>query len=389
MANPTLNNYSVKEQVALYKTLTEKLITEKQGITEEKLKQKEEKNYQLAKTKGILSIIGDDQFKAKIDAHLRKIASVRPGRKLIKLLAKTQRTVNVQQGPFGFAASTMAPNDPAFIAVDDCESVMLNALDENGDRCVVQAPAWICFAHELIHAQHYYTNFSACYKYRYTKQDMLPYMGDIEEQITITGFNPFLFAILNTLKPEDMISENAFYLAVGLPVRIDHRAGDTNGTLTDISHSYDSYYAWIEKEVTSMGKIPEDKKSDLKFLSNSLINYTQAARIIYDEHKDDHDFMIKLYCYMDKTKKAKMLSFFPQLRKDSVFIIKLMDFVGKSKAVEILSACDPELRKSKEFVLQALDKMGPLSKDLAKMTLMMTIDRSLQKDPDIRKKLGL
>lgn len=92
---------------------------------------------------------------------------------------------------------------------------------------------------------------------------------------------------------------------------------------------------------------------------------------------------------MDKTKKAKMLSFFPQLRKDSVFIIKLMDFVGKSKAVEILSACDPELRKSKEFVLQALDKMGPLSKDLAKMTLMMTIDRSLQKDPDIRKKLGL
>src|ERR1700722_10856727 len=86
--------YSPKEQIAIYKNLMTSLTTEKEGVTEEIKKQRQEKTYQIAK--GLLTIDGDDQFKTKIDSYLQAITSVKPGRKLIKALAKTKCNIKVK-----------------------------------------------------------------------------------------------------------------------------------------------------------------------------------------------------------------------------------------------------------------------------------------------------
>lgn len=260
--------------ITLYRSLMMKLTTEREGMSDVKKKQKQEKIYQL--TKGLCSIEGDEKLAARVDAYFKEIAAVKPGRKLIKALAKTktQHLLKIKQGDrfeCGQDSNNLLPL-ARMIKVKECTWRVHHSVDKNGESCAMKSPAWISFAHELIHALHCFSDPVSYFDYLDLKSDLLPHMHNLEEQRTITGWNPFLFTKAIAVKNEsgfslesivsfffpqatavktiDVLCENAFNMAIGLPVRIDHRrVVDSEVALAEAPHSYDSYYSWLEKAI--------------------------------------------------------------------------------------------------------------------------------------------
>lgn len=369
--------FSIDAQMALYKQLMVRLTTEKERVTPEIKQKRQEKTYKVAK--GLFSIAGDDKLNTKIDSYLTEISSVKPGRKLIKALAKTKQVIKVTQG-WRFAQSRGA------ITVKDCEAEDFNMIDTHGKECGMKSPAWISFAHELIHALNFYTDAQKCNKYEYVTMDILYRMDSLEEQRAITGYDPFLFAQSNTLKPEDVLCENAFHVALGRLPRIDHLQAKQTVEINTRPQTYDFYYSWLENKLKTLKTIPEDKKTDLDFLIEFLKFYTNVSQVVYNSY--DHDFLLKLY-EQAWCKGEKLLLLCRELGKDAEFVLKAMDVDKRiSRYCRALIFADEELLKSKAFVLKALDKIGYSSKEVSQ-SLLLSIDPSLRQDAEILQKLGL
>ncbi|MBA3237970.1 MAG: hypothetical protein H0T62_06420 [Parachlamydiaceae bacterium] len=77
---------TLSNQIHIYNNLMDSLIYEKESRTPEELLKKQESTSKLAKE--ILVVEGDDVFKSRVYQDMDKISSLKPGRKLIKVLSK-------------------------------------------------------------------------------------------------------------------------------------------------------------------------------------------------------------------------------------------------------------------------------------------------------------
>lgn len=364
------HNISIHDQVETYKKMMEALTTEKEGVTEEIKKRRHEKTYQFAKSLFVYSG-NDDKLVEQVNSYLKKITSVKPGRKLVKSLAKMQCKIKIQQ------QLTFFFNSQA-LTVSDTPISTINTINLKSEKRGVKTPDWLCFAHELVHALHYYSNPTQYMKNCNTKIDILPAMETFEEQWAITGFASQLFT--QPIKPEDVICENAFYIALGLPARVDHDHGLNNLlSESETPSSYKTYYSYLEAKLTYISKIPDERKDDKDFLLTFLADYPSAAKTLSDELMNDHPFMAKLY-----NKDKRILRHFTELKKDHDFIQLLMESDDWA-----FFYADKELLKSKEFLLKAMDAMDLERDNYLKEAIINILDESLKQDPEIVQKLGI
>lgn len=343
---------SLEDQLALYKKLMISLTTEKPGVTEDIKKARQEKIYKIAK--GLFTIEEqDEQFKKRIDSFLEDIASVKPGRKLIKALAaKANLPLKILKGEknqydnFQNAISVKDGERSPYRSIVDLGAILGLGFSEVQQQ-IIAAPAWTAFAHEMVHA----LQIPKIREQNIDTVDILPDMDNLYEQQAITGYNPCLFAKSNNVSYEDIICENAFLMAIEMPPRIDHRGIEGSSRVS--VYDYDFYYNWLELTLRNKKPLPENDILEI------LATHPSAAPTISSELKNNPDFMLKL-C------KKNHAAFF---EVDSG-LIKSRDFV--LKGLSSIRQGDP---KYIDFIL---------SRDV----YLAKLDSALQKDPEILTAFG-
>lgn len=166
----------------------------------------------------IISIRSDSEsFKNVISEALKDIASVKPGRKLLKRLVANQKKVSIEKGEEdnffraqknGSYSIHINPElDQYYFSVDE----NYYTLDEGSESLkAVYKDISASLFHELVHFSHEDRN-----EFEKVKQDILKGMHDLEEQRTISG-------ITSADQDVNPISENGFLMAKEQPLRVDH-----------------------------------------------------------------------------------------------------------------------------------------------------------------------
>lgn len=166
----------------------------------------------------IISIRSDNEsFKNVITEALKDIASVKPGRKLLKQLIANQKKISIEKGEednfFGvqkngsYSIHINPELDRYYFSVDedyytpDEGSESLKAVYKN-----ISASLF----HELVHFSHEDRN-----EFGKIKLNILKGMHDLEEQRTVAG-------ISSADSDVNPISENGFLMAKEQPLRVDH-----------------------------------------------------------------------------------------------------------------------------------------------------------------------
>jgi Domain of unknown function (DUF4116) len=363
-------NCKFNEQMHVYKEMMCSLIYESENMTKEKKEQKKEKIIELAKD--LFSIKGDDEFKKTIDNWIINISELKPGRKLIKALAKEKKDLKIEiEKSYHFYCTGLS------IEVEiGKEEEGYAALGRERERVnYFERPLWIEFAHELVHALHTLTNDSGRADASDTRKSILKGMDNLEEQHTIAGFNHRLFLTKTNITPMDMLCENAFLLALNLPPRIDHGFGGDQKDFNCFQEkkTHDLYFKWLENELNFEKNIPNDKKENEEYMLKFLEKYPAAIRSLSEKLKNNEDFMLQLACICSE----EFFENFPDLSKNKGFMTKATSQVPYKN---LLKVTPPELFKDKEFV-QALVKSA---RGIYKKCVLVMIDPLLKNDPDIR-----
>jgi ankyrin repeat protein len=409
-------NAVLHDQILQYRKMLDSLIDEKPGITPERKAQKKEKICNLAKT--FLTIEGDEAFKQKIQHYIEKIAELKPGRKLIKALAKNSKeNTKIWSGvktQFGCNRYTGDFN----IQVDNIgviENSGYKTINDKLEVRIFQFSDWIVFAHELVHALHFHLDMNEAISASNDKGDLLDDMTDLGEQHAITGFNHHLLPSKKNLHKTDVLCENAFSLAIGLPPRIDHLGYLNWDPSVDIDLSCfkeknvrEVYYEWLEKELNLIRSIPKDKEEDKEFILEYLKKYPLALESLPEKMKADKEFALQVV-KMDWYR----LELFPILWSDRDVMleaIKRKDYNIKYVSKELFADKEVmdviletikkrsldifhvpiELFTDKEFVLNVLKIVkDSQKKELAIELIKFRLEQnpSLKNDPEINKYL--
>jgi hypothetical protein len=268
--------------------------------------------------------------------------SVKPGRKLIKALVNAGQKIEVvydNEFKFNFAFFQLK----AHLNED---SSSYNNIFGNYSR----KPAWVSFAHELIHALHHVNNKLVCKNLIKDHKKIIRNMDDFEEQQTIVGFVEEDY-LNNKIKCKiDILCENAFLLALGLPPRCDHH---TTG-LFKVNRDYnkenctiDTYCEWLEDEISRSKKIPSEKVNDKACVIQHMCDYPKSYDLLPEKWKNDEEFivelMLELYC-MDN------LDEIPKLHNNKELMLKLIDLYPMA-----IASVDVEFYKDKIFALKFLE----------------------------------
>lgn len=338
------NQSILNSQMCIYKKLMNNLIYEKGDKSQAKLEERKDKFTNLAKS--VLNIEGDAEFKNRIYGYIEQIASIKPGRKLFKALTEgNPKPVRVW---FGNANKFCRFGHSIEVAPEElyAKSFYLT-IDEKLNYKAAHWPKWILFAHELVHFLHTHWNFNENWRCTEIEADILCDTDNLEEQYTIMGMNHRLFVKKkNQLKPVDILCEDAFLLASGLPPRLDHRA-----YVEDREHEIDlktlskmgivdAYYEWLERELLAIREIPKDKINNKEFIINFLKKYPLSITTLGEEVKKDKDFAKQLIT-IDHTS----LKGFPHLCKDKDFILELIKI-----NIRILPYISSELVEDEDFL---------------------------------------
>lgn len=321
----------INDNVNLYQKLINDLVKEKSEIN----KGKKEKICNLAKD---LFIIKDTITQNTVDDYIENIANCKPGRKLIKALHSKKCKFKVKQ-----TEEFKYDNFKRTIGIHDQSNPSCYTINERMEEQLYSHPKWISFAHELIHAFHYSEDevLRLCC-------DIFPDMDNLEEQWTITGYKAVLFEKKENLKPIDVLSENAFNLAVGIPMRINHKGSyETKLDQKEISLKENEkiYYEWMKKTLESINTIPKNKEEDQEFLLEYLGKYPAALKNLKGSLKNDPEFMYKLFSLNENT---DVLEHSDELCKNEEFVLKIM-----RKDTSFIKKCS-ELFEKKEFLLKAI-----------------------------------
>lgn len=332
---PTLQ---LHDQIIEFKKLMHSLTTEKDHVTAEIKLRRQEKTYLTAKK--LFSAEGNEA-NTILEGYLREIASVKPGRKLIKALENTKCHLKVE-----LKDRLIFRPYHSTVFIDNTNAISYNTLNSSGDVRKTSSPTWIAFAHELIHALHHFSNPED--PLATTSVNIFPKMDSLEEQRTIIGFHSKLFSKKDCLAIEDVICENAFYMALGLPVRVDHTDETVEQELSaaERPNSHDGYYTWLESTQKNISQIPEDKVGDKEFLFNFLCRNPAALKSLPPHLKKDADFMIQ---FMDQPH-VNLLEELPELSENEDFVMKLLEFNLKFGSSYALSKVPPKMLKSPTFI---------------------------------------
>lgn len=377
------NNCNIHHQMMVYRQLMNSLIYEKK--TPDQIKDKSEEICELAKN--IFSFDNDETAKV-VSEYIQRIALTKPGRTLLKALIKHHVTIPVKSGhEFLFTNKT---REIQLCLTPSIEEYAYALSDKRSKIC--KRPAWVAFAHELIHALH---QNSAKDYLSFRNEDILPNMTHLEEQFTIIGFNHLIFSKKNKLNKLDVLSENAFLLALNLPPRINHLSVSkeeiktceslsetisqpwshspesltTDSACSERKQLSDHYYEWLEEQFIAIRQIPEKKKEDIDFIVDYLCQYPLALSSVSDKVKSDHTF---LYFYIRRD--LNRLKEFPKLSNNKEFVLKIIKYYP----FEYIGS---ELYKDKDFILKASKSLGQ-SRGL-KM-LYQKIDPLLLNDPEVQ-----
>jgi hypothetical protein len=124
----------------------------------------------------------------------------------------------------------------------------------------------------------------------------------------------------------DVLCENAFLIALGLPPRVNHLAEDGEDlelNLHKVDNSVDSYCKWLEGKIRGIIEIPIEKASDKEFVINYLCRNPIAIPSLAEELRNEEDFMLELISN-DPYLVREFLAKFPELHKNNDFMLKLM-----------------------------------------------------------------
>lgn len=265
---PSISPEVISSQMAQYRSLMNSLIHEKPGGD---INDKRDRTMALAMK---ILLIGypsderDEEFEIDIKNRIKELCNLKVGRKLIKALAKILEAPKIQGKhihPYIPIRLAYMDDSIGYIGQDEyCSQYkyaeltkasrfkfQYRVMKDNSPYISKEYPLLIALAHELIHALHHYSASPIFDLDNDPDQLLLESMTDPEEQHTITGYNYHLFSKKGKfLNKVDVICENAFLLALGLPARTSHAEAlglsDLEGEIPNVE---ESYYEWLETQL--------------------------------------------------------------------------------------------------------------------------------------------
>lgn len=365
---------SLYQQMSKCKELMHSLIYEKPTTTTKIKSQKEEALSKLAKEKFIIN--GDEEFKTGVNNCINEILAVKPGRKLIKAIVKHNPE---QKIPITLGQQS-AFDEKVF-------KITLSLRPEKywtlGERNFTR-PAFVTLAHELIHTLHFLKNPDNFYIRTCIEDETIVEMDDLEEQRTIAGFDNRMFSKEGIESKLDVLCENTFLLALGLPFRVNHWNAD-NGSIcedldTNTKQILDPYFKWLESAVSGISPIPIERESDKDFFMRYIPKNPSAAPTLPEKLKNDEEFMYELI-----RKDKRLLGQFPELSKNKEFMLNLIRYYELA-----ILKLDPSLLNEKEYLIKCLNLLADddVNKNLFAI-IYKKIEEPLRGDPDIKKYFDL
>lgn len=330
------------EQLQIYENLMHQVVYEDKSVSEERIA--EEKKLLAIIAKKIIQIEGNAQFKSALHKQIDELVTLKPGRILIRAIADHLQNIRIR--PHGEA--TTFSSRYGYIEIH-LNNTFYETLNSSSEYCTFEKPAFVLLAHELIHVLHHAIDPDGFFMCIETKKNIVNEMDNLEEQHTIAGFNPILFSQKEKIKKIDVLCENAFLIALGLPPRINHRLINAKKIYKKIQEDSDfykdpknSFFPWVEKELNAIRNIPKDK--DDKFIVTFLLANPESISLNLEELMEKKDIILSLI-YED----IDLIEYFPDLMKDKEFMLKA--FSTHPWAYQYI---DEELLSDKEFVDQVL-----------------------------------
>lgn len=278
-------------------TLLKSIVYEKENTCEDALRIKSETAFKRALP--MFSIEGDEDFKHISIDRLKKICSLKPGRVLMKALSRTNFVIhgNKIKLTHGNKWAFETPRQNISCIKSDphpyYNGLRMDGAQWSDTSRIYEKPDFITLAHELIHFLHFqlkfpdrsdeYQNHRAWFSHTCEEVfDCIGNMDDLEEQHTESGFSHLVFKNLTNLSKTDVLCENAFLFALGIPPRIDHR-GYNEKTLQSkiivkplkkivdkkIIHIYSE---WMKMQLAKIYEIPSCLENDSEFIINRVMN---------------------------------------------------------------------------------------------------------------------
>ncbi len=373
----TIENVSTffdNNKMKLFKNLMNSIIYEKDSMTAEKKAKKEEFLSKIAKE--MITVDGDEHFKTAIHKQINELVSVKPGRILIKALAKTHQKITIILGEGNYN-----PSDKKIaVSLDEQKYETLNRSHE---YAIFKKPNFVVLAHELIHLFHHAIDpIEFDYSLRSSK-NIFNEMDSLEEQYTITGFNANLLSEKSQLEKSDILCENAFLTALGLPLRINHRNIRQYKPYQKIQANPDFYknsenflFPWLERELTAIRSIPKGKNN--KLIADFMTKNPESISLNLDELKGKPDLILALIS-LD----VEILYNFPELCENKEFMLQA--FYTHPDAYMYM---DEKLFTDKDFVIQIFYGTEYKKQFCGHQSIIDEIfpllSASMQEDPEIR-----
>lgn len=229
-------------------------------------------------------------------------------------------------------------------------------------------------AHELVHELHersFGTTFGEFdLDISIETRDIIEGMDSLEEQHTVIGINHFIFQKKDALTHLDVLCENAFLFALGLPPRIDHgpaRSSDLYQKTDSNASQMEEFFSLLERVLKIFSSFPpillepENKEALILY----IVSHPFTLPFIPDELRNNEALFLELVTLSCSLVKLHA----PQLASSPCFVLKAL-----RKTPQASYLITQDLAEDKAFALDALRinrRIFPL------------LAPSLQSDPDL------
>lgn len=339
----------------------------------------------------------DTSIRKEVKKYTKKLATVKPGYLLLKKLTKKLFLCNKE---LSFKYVDKLSKESKFVFRPSKNTLLINPkLKMNYQTFEGSFPFTLCiaFGHELVHALHFlnefYKNYSSYHISVYQEIDILPTMGNLEEQHATTGFNHHLIdkdfgetLYKDKLEIEDVLSENALHLAFGEPPRIQYQLDESNPKVIEkYSENFETvkqkYFLHLKNQLESIKKIPEKCLQNREQLAEYLKKYPNNIKNLSEKLSNDHELVLLI---LNDDHSLKFLKeYLPFLCGNSDLAIKL--FEKRLFPTNFLEYAPLELSINKDFILKFIKSVieNNQANNNWNYAIKDFIDRPLAKDKDI------
>ncbi|MBS0621445.1 MAG: DUF4116 domain-containing protein [Verrucomicrobia bacterium] len=299
---------TLSNQMMIYKQSSDLLLNEEKGDPEQKIQEAIELSDKFIKFDK-----SNEELTTIVNKHIKEIASIRPGRKLLKSLSKFDKTIEVKKKrEFEFQVNSIVDiftNKPLptvyEIGVTADEYLEYIGMDSEKNEHLLKRPAWVGFGHELVHAWEAFA-LEELSEEQEEKETILFSMHNGSEQHTVTGFRQRIFTDKDRLDPMRVLCENTFLLYAHLPPRTRYYNDPLSTEKAKFAStvkplSKEMYYVWLEQRVYTahLTQLPINKVRDKLYVSRQyLFNYIVqcpiAVNFLAEEWKENREFILDL-----------------------------------------------------------------------------------------------